>query len=179
MLSPSLIHSVYICGLEIEEETGITIIEFLEENSSLPVFFSPGPRLMRITPDRIERIFALHPILHLNLEEARAFTQKEKPEEAAMQLFLLTSNTVIITLGKDGCYYYTSDRRGYVPGFPAVQKDTIGAGDAHIGAVMSALFLGQPIQKAIEIANRVSAAVVSVSGALLSDQEFASLDLRF
>lgn len=58
----------YICGLEIEEKTGGVIVDFLEE-SGLPVFYGPGPRICLIDPALMERIFALHPVMHLNEDE--------------------------------------------------------------------------------------------------------------
>ncbi len=50
--------------------------------------------------------------------------------------------------------------------------DTIGAGDAHIGAVMAQLQMGTPLPQALATANRVAAAVVSVQGARLDDGAF-------
>lgn len=65
-LDASEIDSVYICGLEIEEETGTNILSYLEEHPEFTVFFAPGPRITLLDPKRLERVFALHPILHLN-----------------------------------------------------------------------------------------------------------------
>ena len=55
LIDPEEIDSVYICGLEIEEVTGSNIVEFLEKNPQLTVFFAPGPRLTVIDPDLINR----------------------------------------------------------------------------------------------------------------------------
>lgn len=44
-LDASEIDSVYICGLEIEEETGTNILSYLEEHPEFTVFFAPGPRI--------------------------------------------------------------------------------------------------------------------------------------
>ena len=35
----------YVCGLEIEEPTGINLIEYLEEHPSLELFYAPGARV--------------------------------------------------------------------------------------------------------------------------------------
>ena len=96
---------------------------------------------------------------------------------AAEEIHRFTQNTVIVTLGADGCYYYDGEKEETIPGVPAEQLDTIGAGDSHIGAVIAGLQCGKTIEEAIATANRVSAKVVETEGALLSDEAFASLDL--
>ena len=65
-LDASSIGSVYICGLEIEESTGENIVDYLEQHPEFTVFFAPGPRLEKIHPELMKRVFALNPILHLN-----------------------------------------------------------------------------------------------------------------
>lgn len=176
-LDASSISSVYICGLEIEETTGENIVDYLELHPEFTVFFAPGPRLEKIHPELMKRIFALNPILHLNEEEALSYTQKNTLPDAAEYLNQLSQNAVIITLGKDGCYLYHEGQSVTIPGVPAVQIDTIGAGDSHIGAVIACLQLGKTLPEAIAIANRVSSKVVETKGALLSDEDFRSLEL--
>ena len=69
--------SVYICGLEIEERTGIEIVSWLEENkgANLQIYFAPGPRLTKIDSVLISRIFALNPVIHLNELESQDFAR--------------------------------------------------------------------------------------------------------
>ena len=224
LLDVSQIHSIYFCGLEIEEPTGPAIVDFLEEHPAIPAFFAPGPRLTRIDPALMRRIFKRSPILHLNKSECLLFTGEAEIEEAAKKLYAMTGNTVIITLGADGCAWYDetssegsriliSDNKAaeneaglcpsrepcpdervknasndsvnhkipgglhIVPGIPAKQIDTVGAGDAHIGAIMAALYLGYTLPAAIETANKVSARVIGVHGANLTAESFARLDL--
>ena len=177
LLDPDEISSVYICGLEIEEPTGPNIVSFLEKNPGLTVFFGPGPRIMKIAPSLMDRIFALHPILHLNETEALEYSGRRSVSEAAAALYLQTQNTVIITLGKEGCLYFDGEAEHIIPGFRAEQADTIGAGDAHIGAVIASLACGLSLPDAIRTANRVSAAVVQTQGALLSREQFDALHI--
>lgn len=177
LLDPKEYDFVYICGLEIEERTGSNIIEFLEKNPQLTVFFAPGPRLTVIRPELIRRLFALSPVLHVNETEAMAASHKNTITEAAEKLFSQTHNTVIITLGKEGCYYYDGKKGELIPPCPAAQADTIGAGDSHIGSVMACLKQGDSLTEAIRKANRVAAEVVGTTGALLPDDVFQSLGL--
>lgn len=165
--------AAYICGLEIEERTGSTIVDFLER-SGLPVFFAPGPRLAKIDPALMDRIFALHPVLHLNREEICSYTGCPEVEDAAKALFAQTKNSIIITQGADGACCLSPDGAFvHVPSFPVSHvTDTIGAGDGHCGAVMACLARGLSLRDALTAANAVSAKIVSVKGALLSEEEF-------
>lgn len=170
------VSSIYICGLEIEDQTGSTIVDFLEANSSIPVFFAPGPRICFIDPLLMERIFALHPVVHLNEDELCGFTGAAALEEGAKALFSLTGNTVIVTHGAEGAYYYDGKEFIHVPPVKAEKVvDTIGAGDSHIGTVMACLAKGKSTYEAIKTANAVSSLVVSKKGATLSEKEFTMM----
>lgn len=174
-LNADAFDSVYICGLEIEEPTGTHIVQFLEEHPALQIYFAPGPRILMLLPEILTRIFSLSPILHLNESEAFEYTGKHTIEEAAHALYKRTGNTVIVTLGRQGAYYKAADRAAFIPGIRAEQTDAIGAGDSHIGTVISRLKQGASMENAIADANRTAAAVVETSGALLSDEEFLML----
>ena len=64
----------YICGLEVEETTGGELVAWLEAHPDITgtVVYAPGPRGIEVDADRTERILAMHPILHLNEQEAQA-----------------------------------------------------------------------------------------------------------
>jgi len=144
-LDTSGIDMCYICGLEIEETTGSTVVEFLEQNPHIQIIFAPGPRILKIDRTLLQRILALHPILHLNETEtvdcARVISElhpgdghtmsmgtSETPASitvenldellsSAAAIHAVTSRTVITTLGKDGCIYCTSADKKTVPGY--------------------------------------------------------------
>ena len=167
------VHSVYICGLEIEEKTGENIVKWLEKYPQLPVFFAPGPRIMRIDDALLQRIYRLHPVMHLNDDEIKEYFSTEDVEMAMQKMYKMTDNTVIVTLGDKGAAWYDGVAMQYAPAVKVdTVVDTIGAGDSHIGAVMAGLYNGNTMQQAITNANRVAAAVVGVKGALLTQEEF-------
>lgn len=176
--------SVYICGLEIEEKTGIEIVSWLEENrgANLQIYFAPGPRLTKIDSSLLARIFALNPIIHLNELEGEFFSKKKDVKKAAKYIFDQTNNTVIITLGEKGCAYFDGKNFDIIPVMNCDEEnyvvDTIGAGDSHIGAFIAAQKRNYSIEKSCKIANTISKAVVSVSGASLNDSDlcFAVFD---
>ena len=58
----------------------------------------------------------------------------------------------------------------HIPGVSVPRvEDTIGAGDAHAGAVLLALSRGEKLPGAVEFANRVAAEAVAQAGATLAD----------
>lgn len=161
----------YVCGLEIEEPTGAAIIDFLEHHRELTVFFAPGSRISHITHDRMMRLLALHPVLHLNEEEVRCAARElcgvcsEDPTRAADAISGKFDVTVVVTLGADGCLYERAGERGCIASEPVHVVDTIGAGDSHVGAMMCALKHGLSLEEALRVANRVAAATVQTAGA--------------
>ncbi len=167
----------YVCGMEIEEPTGEELIEYLEENPSLRVFYAPGPRVAGIGREKNDRLLALRPILHLNEAEALAWTGENSREKAAARLHAATGNAVILTLGGDGAYCVEADGYAWlVPPAPAPRiTDTIGAGDAHAGTVLSCLTMDMPLYEAVVCANRAAAAVLGVSGACLPPENLPDM----
>jgi len=166
------IDSVYVCGLEVEEVTGMNIIGYLEKHREYTIYFAPGARIMEIQPERMERMLALHPILHMNHRESLQFTGEASVEQAARRLYQKTKNTVIVTLGEKGAYCFDGEEDRYAAPVSAEVCDTIGAGDSHIGTVIAARRFGLSFGEAIQAANYISAAVVSHRGGLLSAEAF-------
>ena len=136
-------------------------MEALEAHPPRRLWFAPGPRIGRIPPERMARLLALRPVLHLNRDEALRFTGQATVEEAAALLHDVTREDVIVTLGAEGAYGLTAAWRGTVPGERVRVEHTIGAGDSHVGALMAYTAAGDPLPVAMERANRVSAMVVS------------------
>lgn len=164
--------SVYICGLELEEETSDSLVDFLEEQSHLQVFFAPGPRITTISSNLIERILGLSPILHLNETEACSFTHCPTLEEAIISLHNKTRNDLVVTQGDQGATCLYRGKLYHTGGHKTKVIDTIGAGDAHIGSIIASLHQGKTLPQALAVANTVSAAVVSVAGASLTQEEY-------
>lgn len=167
-LDPDDFDCAYICGLEMEEETGDIVISFLREKN-IPVYFAPGPRINEIEKEKMGRLLALKPILHVNETEALSFTGKKTIREAAESLMAITDNTVIVTNGEKGsCCLCRDDGKWYEePAFKVDVVDTIGAGDAHIGTFIAQRQLGKGISESLREANKISSMIVSSEGARL------------
>ncbi len=177
-IDPSTVDSVYICGIEVEDPTGIEIVEYLEVNPQYQVFFAVGPRIKHIDQSRLDRLFALKPIIHLNDTEACEYTKCSNITDAAMALYSVTKNSLIITLGEKGALVLENGIITMVEGRPANVVDTIGAGDCHIGSVIAGLKQGFNLVNSVRRANIFASAVVGISGAVLSNDEYNSAKQR-
>ena len=161
----------YICGLEVEEKTGGELVAWLEAHPDIAgtVVYAPGPRGIEVDADRTERILAMHPILHLNEQEAQALAGMSGSENhilaAAQALHAKTGNMVIVTCGADGVLWISADGSVHTaPSVPATVVDTIGAGDSHCGAVLTGLTLGWTEEDTMRFANQIASEVVAQEG---------------
>ncbi|MDO5352961.1 MAG: PfkB family carbohydrate kinase, partial [Succinatimonas sp.] len=151
---------IYVCGLELEEKTGQYLVEFLKTRKE-QIYFAPSSRFDFIQKEIIDDIFSLKPIIHLSKNEILSYTKQQSVETAAIHLYQKTMNTIIVTLGEKGCYYYDG-KHHYIDGFSIQVVDTIGAGDCHLAALMAYQIKGYGINEALKNANRLAAKVVAV-----------------
>jgi len=171
--------SVYICGLEIEEPSGLEIIEYLEENKHLQVFFAPGPRILHIQKDRMDRIYNLSCVLHVNEKELLTYTKLDSLEQACTYLSNRTNNDVIVTLGEKGSYLFSNSTGKHFKSYPTTVKDAVGAGDSHLGTYMSCIKLGFNKNTSMDFANYIASKVLTISGSSLSEEHFVQIHDEF
>ena len=101
------------------------------------------------------------------------YTQCDSIENAAKALYRKTENTVIVTNGANGAFFFDGEDFIHVPPVPAVKVvDTIGAGDAHMGAVIACLEKGMSLYDSIAKANAASSLIVARKGGTISDEDF-------
>ncbi len=174
----SLVAGIYVCGLEIEETTGPQIVDFLSRCKDIPIYFAPGPRIMKIDSALLERLLSLSPVVHLNDDELLEYTNEADLRRGAEKLYAKTHNALIITCGSAGAYVYDGALTLVPPVEQACVADTIGAGDSHIGAVMAGVYGSLSLKDAVACANTVASAVVGVNGALLPRERFDALGIR-
>ncbi len=75
-------------------------------------------------------------LLKVSENEARLLSDSSDLDKA-MDFLLNHADTVLITLGPDGAMWGKGEKRGRVYGFPAVVKDTTGAGDIFFGSFIA------------------------------------------
>lgn len=168
----SLFNCGFASGYEIEGAGGDAIIGFFEAHPTIDFFYAPGPRVCAVDAEKTARINALHPVWHLNDQEALSYTGLTSLEDAGFAIAQQCGNAVVITAGAEGAHLFKEGRHVVVPTRLVPVVDTVGAGDAHLGALVAARAAGQPWEVALDVANHVAGAVCGVSGATLTDDEF-------
>lgn len=174
----SEIDRIYVGGLEVEEETGEQLVDFVLEKGK-EIFFAPGPRFENIPKKRLEKLLSCKPILHLNEIEALQLSQEPNVALAANRLYQMTNQMVVVTCGKQGAYLKDDCYDELIPCQKVAVVDTIGAGDCHAGALLACLQVQMDHKKAIQLANMASGFVVGHHGAGFSEQQAAQLQMIF
>lgn len=164
---------IYIAGYELEGPSGEVIVrQIIEHKSSeAKIIFDPSPRANFINKEILDEIMKAGTIIHCNKSELFSMAPAASVEEAAMTLFKITEEPVVITLGDKGTAYYDGSNFGYVPAEKVEVVDTIGAGDSHTGAFISGLASGLTIQEACQLGSKVAAKIVQQSGGTFSDTD--------
>ena len=106
---------------------------------------------------------------HLILSEdfAQAWTGCDNPSQAAQLLWKADRETVVVTCGRQGCWYIGRDAPGqprFQPAFRVHEVDTTGCGDVFHGAYAAALARGWGLPSRIEYAAAVAALKATRSG---------------
>lgn len=171
------INTIYVCGLELEEDTGKHILSYLQKHKDCTIYFAPGPRICAIEEYKMKAMLELGVILHINEQEALQYTKQTSIEQASRILFNLTQSPVLITLGEKGSYCYDGKHDIRQDSTILTPVDTIGAGDAHVGAILATRSQHKSWEESLAIANSVASAVISSKGSLLSKEAFLILTL--
>lgn len=169
--------AAYLCGYELDGQGGYAILDFLEANRHMQVYYAPGPVISKVAKDKVDRINQLKAIWHLNDQEAVAYTGRADLVEAGRAIAQQSDNVVVITEGEKGAHIIDGERYSLIPTNPIVPVDTIGAGDSNIGAMMAAVAAGYELDQAVALANKVSAAVCMTYGATFEDEAFLKFGL--
>ncbi len=162
---------VYVSGLEVEEPTGDELIDYLYEYPERKVFYCPGPRGTDLT-EKNKRILSLHPVLHMNEEEAIKMASDllgnsfQSYEEAAKYLHSLSGERVVVTLSDKGVYCFDGTEGYITPSVKATVVNTIGAGDTHVGALIGGLLRGMEWKNALVLANKMAALTIESEDAV-------------
>ena len=168
----------FASGYEVEGPGGDAIIAFFEDHPSIQFYYAPGPRVSGVGAQKTARINALHPVWHLNDQEALAYTGCATVDEAGAAIAEECGNAVVITAGKDGAHLFVDGRHAVISPGLWMWWTPSARGDAHLGALTAARAAGRSWEDALALANRVAGAVCGVRGATLPDDVFAQRGIR-
>jgi len=87
------------------------------------------------------KYISLANIVKANLNEARFLTEEKSVDRVAGKLWRENMDLLLITLGKDGCFYKSGKNEGFVKGLNIDTRfgDAVGAGDAFLGTFCAGL----------------------------------------
>lgn len=101
-------------------------------------------------------------------EEAVSLTKEKEPEKAAERLMEKGAKTVVIKLGKEGCYIRTRNESYKLKAFDVKAVDTTGAGDNFVAGFLAGILNKWELEKCGMFANAVGAVSVQSAGAVTS-----------
>lgn len=156
---------IYVSGYELEGPSGKIIVDALSKRKQTgKIVFDVGPRVEFLDKEILEKILGMGTIVHANKSEMLMLMGETDVELAAEKLTRLTQEPVVVTLGGEGTLYCTLEESGIVATKPVEVVDTIGAGDAHTGALIAGLARGYSIRQACDLGNVIAGIVVQQQG---------------
>jgi len=116
-----------------------------------------------------EQLLHLVDLLVVNALEAQALVTTlgggaAEPEALAQALRAKGPSAVLVSLGAEGLCWVDGQGTRRVPARQVKAVDTVGAGDTLVGALVTALAEGQPLEKALAFAQAAAALAVSRAG---------------
>ena len=155
-LSQDAYDSIYVAGYQVCGASGRVISDWMagakDRMKEKRVFFAPGPVITDIDQAVMERILSVEPILHLNEKEAFDYAKQPSVEGCLRYLHGLNHNLVVVTMGASGTMYYDGSVMRQVPAYKTQVKDTIGAGDSHVAAMIAGYSKGLDTEQCVRLA---------------------------
>ena len=118
-------------------------------------------------------VWAQADLIKVSDEELVFLTGLDDPDRAVAQLWHDRLQLMVVTLGKQGCRYYTPQAQGAIPGFEVDTVDTTGAGDGFVAGLLSGVLSHpddwqmEPVLREIcRFANAVGALTTTERGAI-------------
>ena len=155
---------VLICQLEIPLDAVQAALK-IAKNHGVITMLNAAP--MCELPDAL---LALVDHLIVNETEAQQLSgypinELEDIEQASAILLGKGIDKIVLTMGGKGANVVDAEHRHYLPAFPVNVLDTVGAGDAFVGAYAVAIAQGRSLTEALKFGNAVGALATTKSGA--------------
>ena len=131
--------------------------------AGIPFVFDPGQGLPMFDGDELRRFVAQATWVAVNDYEGRMLCERTGMSLEALSRSHLRA--VIVTLGAEGCELWQQGERRLVPGVAAREVlDPTGCGDAFRAALLYGLERDWPIERCVELGNRVGALKIASRG---------------
>lgn len=156
---------IYTVGFDILKGNGTHYLDLYEQKMShTQIFFDAGSRVNELTPDTLQRLLALNPIIHLNRLELSLITQEDDAEKALLSLEQRCSSPIILTLDHEGCLVSYQGERVHFPVSVQSVVDATGAGDAHSAGIIAALLCGSNLPTALSFGHKLASLALQQVG---------------
>lgn len=139
-------------------ETPIEIVEYgitKAKESGAKTILNPAPA-KELPKNLLKNVDVLVPN-EIEVIDIAKTHEKKSMEEAARKIIQRGPETVVVTLGKEGCLIVTEEKVREIEGINVEAKDTTGAGDAFCAGLAVGLASGKDIQEAAEMGNLAGA----------------------
>ncbi len=112
-------------------------------------------------------------IIKISEEELDFLAGTQDLERGAHEVFHSELKLLVISRGREGCYFATTKERGYVPGYRVATVDTTGAGDGFVAGLLAGLLeigfqldSSESLFDVLRLANAVGALTTTKRGAI-------------
>lgn len=106
--------------------------------------------------------------LVLNECEMEHLTETKDPKNGVDALIKMGVKNIVFTCGSRGCIFFTPEKKTQFSAYSVHAVDTTGAGDTFLGAFVSCLNQGKPVESALSFASAAAALAVTRFGAIPS-----------
>lgn len=147
--------SVLLMQLEIPVETALFAAR-VAKRKGVTVVLNPAPA------QAIGReLLSLVDVLTPNRVEFEVITGERDIEAGCEKLYKAGTRNIVVTLGEEGCFFYSGRRKEYFKTARVKVEDTTGAGDAFNGALAVALSEGMEWDEALIFSNAAGSLCVT------------------
>ncbi|HEY0602286.1 MAG TPA: ribokinase [Herpetosiphonaceae bacterium] len=154
---------VLLLQLEVPLETTLHAAQ-LARAAGTTVILTPAPA-QRLP----SALFATTDVLVPNeVEVAQVLGTQARPSDAAQALLAQGCGAVVVTLGAQGALLVTAEGEQAIAPFAVTPVDTVGAGDAFVGALAAGLAKGQDLTIVLRYASAAGAIATTRPGAMAS-----------
>ena len=161
---------LYLSGFQLTNELVArdVVAMMSRRRSDATLLFDVAARIKTVNTDLLVDLLRSGVVVHCNEVELPQVAEGETFAERVAYLHHLTRQPVIVTLGAKGTYYYASEAdQGVVPSEPVHVVNTVGAGDAHCGGMLSGLAQGLSVRDSVALGNRLAGKVCAMRANML------------